>query len=110
MEPNSGALTKQIAASIEDVQALLASNQSLSVAFLYRRLRDLEEEVRKRFREIQCPCEAVTSATAAITKLEQRLSQAGVKFKEMQEELDKLKADGNGPPRGVKPQHKEHER
>lgn len=89
-----GPLTKQIAASIEDVEALLRDNRSLSVAVLHRRLRDHEEEVRKRFREIRCPCEAVKSVEAAITKLEHRLEQAAVKFREIREDVDQLKAKG----------------
>ena len=86
---DSGPLT----ASIEDVKALLADNRSLSVALLAHRIRDLEEEVRRRFREIHCPCEQVAKAEAAIEKLEQRLGVAAMKFKEMREEVDLLKAE-----------------
>lgn len=88
----AGPLTQQIAASHEEVQALLADNRSLSIAFLARRIRDHEDDTRKRFAGIHCPCKAIQDAEAAITKLEQRIEQASVKFREMREELDALKA------------------
>lgn len=84
-------LPEQIAASIEDVKQLLADNRSLSIAFLSRRIRDLEEDVRRRFREIHCPCVSLGAVEQSVTKLEQRMQQAAIKFREMQEELDKLK-------------------
>lgn len=92
---NPGPLTKQIAASTEDVQALLRDNRHLSIAFLDHRMRDLEEDVRRRFRELGCPCKTVVEAMAAIAKLEGRLDQAKIKFREMREELDQVKAERN---------------
>ncbi len=88
----AGPLTEQIAASIEEVKALLDDNRSLSIAVLSRRLRDHEDEVRKRFREITCPCQAILQAETSLEKLEKRLDMAGVKFRELREELDQLKA------------------
>lgn len=82
---------EQIAASIEDVKALLDGNRSLSIAFLSRRIRDLEDEMRKRFREIKCPCDALKALEDSVSKLEKRLEQAAVKFREMREELDKYR-------------------
>jgi hypothetical protein len=79
----------QIIASIEDVQALLDSNRKLSIAFLSRRIRDLEEDVRQRFRE---QAGRIASLEKAGANLQERLQQAGVKFKEMQEDMDQLKA------------------
>ena len=89
----AGPLTEQIAASHEDVKALLDDNRSLSIAALSRRLKDHEDEVRKRFKGITCPCQAILQAEASLEKLEQRLDLAGVKFKELREELDQLKAN-----------------
>lgn len=86
MSDKGGPLAQQIAASIEDVKALLDSNHSLSVNFLHRRLCDLEEEVRRRFLHVK-------GLETAMTKLDQRLDQAAVKFQEMREELDTLKAE-----------------
>jgi chromosome segregation ATPase len=90
-EPLPKPMAEQIAASIEDVQALLDDNRSLSVAFLARRIRDLEDSTRERFREVRCPCKAIGEAEEAITELAKRLDQAAVKFKEMREEVDQLK-------------------
>ena len=87
----AGPLAEQIAASIEDVKALLDDNRSLSVAFLARRLRDHEELVRKLFLRHPCPCKTVQEVEASATKLTQRLDQARVKFQEMRTELDQLK-------------------
>ena len=94
MDKPPAPLNEQIAASIEDVQALLRDNRSLSVAFLARRIRDLEEDTRERFRKIGCPCKVIDAAVAAITELSKRLDQAAVKFKELREEVDQLKAGG----------------
>ena len=95
MTESAGPLTTQIAASIEEVKALLDDNRSLSIACLARRIRDHEDEVRKRFREINHPEHeaAMMSAQAAITKLEQRLDAAAMKFKELREEVDQLKGE-----------------
>ena len=89
----AGPLTEQIAASIEDVKALLDDNRSLSIAALSRRLKDHEDEVRKRFKGITCPCQAILQAEASLTKLEQRLDLAVVKFRELRKELDQLKTN-----------------
>lgn len=89
---NSGPLTEQIVASIEDVKSLLADNRNLSIAFLSRRIRDLEEEVRERFRTNgQVRDQRINSLEVTVKKLEDRLNQAGVKFKEMQEDIDTVK-------------------
>jgi len=85
---SAGSLTEQIAASIEDVKALLDDNRRLSVAFLARRIRDLEEETRKSFRRIESQLEVLQRANE---KLHQRFDLAAVKFKEMRGELDKQK-------------------
>jgi len=90
---DSGPVTNQIAASIEDVKALLADNRNLSIAFLSRRIRDLEEEVRERFREQNRTQEQrINSLETAVEKLKERMNLAGVKFKEMREDVDKVKA------------------
>ena len=86
-------LAEQIAASVEDVQSLLDDNHRLSVAFLARRIRDLEESTRKRFRKLGCPCKAIQEAETAITEIRHKLNQAAVKYHELREEVDQLKAN-----------------
>ena len=87
----SGPLTKQIAASVEDVKSLLADNRNLSIALLARRIKDLEEEVRERFRKNeQVQAQRMNSLEDSIRKLEERLRVAGVKYMVMREDLDKL--------------------
>ena len=86
-----GPLSNQIAASIEDVKALLEDNRHLSVAFLSRRIQDVEKDVRERFRTLdRSRDQRVAALEDDVQKLRERLQMAGVKFKEMQEELDKL--------------------
>lgn len=51
--PDSGPLTEQIASSIEDVKQLLDDNRSLSVAYLSRKLRDLEESTAARLKRLE---------------------------------------------------------
>ena len=92
MDAKQESVKERIAASIEDVKELLADNRNLSIAFLARRIRDVEDDLRKRFRELRCPCNEVTAATEAIEKLDKRLELAAVKFRELREELDRLKA------------------
>jgi len=87
----AGPLTTEIAASVEEVKALLENNRSLSVAFLSRRMRDLEEEVRERFKKLES---RVTCCEGAAKKATDRFEQAGVKYKEMREELDTLRGRG----------------
>ncbi len=88
---DQGTLPKQIAASIEDVKALLDDNRHLSIAFLSRRIQDVEKDVRERFRTLdRSRDQRVASLEDAVQKLRERLQMAGVKFKEMQEELDKF--------------------
>ena len=85
-------LPEQIHASLEDVQSLLDSNRNLSVAFLSRRLRDLEAETRERFRSREAGWEArIDSLEKAVKILEERLKLAGVKFTEMREDVDRVK-------------------
>ena len=87
-----GTLSEQIAASVEDVKALLDDNRSLSIAFLSRRLQDIEKDVRERFRTLdRGRDQRVAALEDAVQKLKGRLQLAGVKFKEMQEELDQMK-------------------
>ncbi len=88
-----GPLAKQIAASAEDVQALLKDNRSLSVAFLARRLQDHEEEVRKRFLEYRRVEHTVKGFEEVVKQMSIRLDVFAVKWQEMREELDQLKAD-----------------
>lgn len=92
MDAKQDSVKERIAASIEDVETLLADNRHLSIAFLARRIRDVEDDVRKRFQGLRCPCNEVKAASAAIEKLDKRLDQAAVKLREYREELDKLKA------------------
>ncbi len=71
---------------------LLASNRHISVAFLSRRVRDIEAEMRDRFRQWQAEREKrVESLEEQVTTLKERLQQAAVKFREMREELDAMK-------------------
>ena len=51
--PEPSSLSEEIAANIEDVKALLEDNRKLSVAYLSRRLRDLEESTEARFKRIE---------------------------------------------------------
>ena len=51
--PEPSSLSEEIAANIEDVKALLEDNRKLSVAYLSRRLRDLEESTEARFNRIE---------------------------------------------------------
>ncbi len=94
---NQKPLPEQITASIEDVQALLNSNRNLSVAFLSRRLRDMEEEMRERFRRLEANQDPrIVSLEEAVKKLKERLNVAAVKFKEMREDVDKVGGIQNG--------------
>jgi len=89
-------MTEQIAASIEDVKSLLDNNRSLSIALLSRRLKDLENGVQTRFRVLEAGIDKRMKAlNCTTTTLEERLKVAGVKFNEMQEELDKLRGGTN---------------
>jgi chromosome segregation ATPase len=89
---DQGPLPKQIAASIEDVKVLLDDNRHLSIAFLSRRIQDVERDVRERFRTLDgSRDQRVASLEDAVQKLRERLQLAGVKFKEMREELDQMK-------------------
>ena len=99
-KPAATPLAERIAASIEDVQTLLNDNRSLSVAFLARRIRDLEDDMRRGFRERQCSCADLKTVQAEVEKLKHRIEQARVKFKEMREDVDKLK-QGVAKSRGV---------
>ena len=86
-------LSEQIAASNEDVKALLKDNRSLSVAFLAVRLQEHEEEVRKRFLEYRRVEAKLKDVEESLEKMSQRLDVFAVKWREMREELDQLKAD-----------------
>ena len=84
-------LSQQIADNIEDVKALLDDNRHLSIAFLSRRIQDVERDVRERFRTLdRSRDQRVAALEDAVQKLQDRLNLAGVKFGEMREELDKL--------------------
>ena len=76
----TGPLTKQIAASHEDVQSLLDNNRSLSVSLLAHWHRD--------------QVKATKALEATVRQLAERLDQAAVKFKEMRQELDQVKNGG----------------
>ena len=92
---DSSPLAEEIAASIEDVKALLNDNRSLSIRLLANRLRELEDEVRRRFRELETcrtSCKALQTTEATVAKLEQRIEVAAVKFRELQNSLDDLKS------------------
>lgn len=90
---NQKPLPEQITASNEDVQALLKDNRNLSVAILWRRMRDLEAEMRERFREANQDTR-IASVEEAVKTLNERLNLAGVKYKEMREDLDKVTNSG----------------
>ena len=88
---NHTSLSEHIAASIEDVKALLDDNRSLSIAYLSRRIRDLEDETRKRLRGADHgQNERLTALEGSVKKLEERLHVAAVKYREMQEDLGKI--------------------
>ena len=80
----TGPLTAQIAASIEDVKALLDDNRSLSIAYLSRRLTDLEKMVVKRLNALDKQVKCVS----------ERVDKAGKAYKEMRGEVDGLKGKG----------------
>ncbi len=85
-------VTQEIHACIEDVSALLESNRLISVAFLARRVRDIETEMRDRFRQWQADREKrVESLEDDAKSLRASLQQAAVKFREMRDELDAMK-------------------
>lgn len=89
---DEGPLSEQIAASIEDVKALLDDNRHLSVAFLSRRIQDIERDARERFRTLdRGRDQRVAALEDAVQKLRERLQMAGVKYMEMREELDQVK-------------------
>jgi hypothetical protein len=71
-----GPLTAQIAASIDDVKALLDDNRSLSIAYLARRLKDFEEQTAKRLDGID----------KAVKKISERVDKAGAEFKKLRDE------------------------
>lgn len=76
-------LAAQIAASLEEAQAMVDNNRSLCVALLASWVRELKEKVQRQDRE----------HTSQILKLNQRLDLAGAKFREMRDEIDVLKND-----------------
>ena len=85
-------LSEKISASIEDVKTLLDDNRSLSIAFLSRRIQDIEKGVQKRFLTLDSSRGKRTAALEeAVEKLSHRLDSAGVMCKAMREELDTLK-------------------
>ncbi len=99
-------LSEQVTMSIEDAKALLKDNRTFSVAFLAVRLREHEEEVRKRFleyRRVEIKAQAVGEA---VEKMSQRLDVVAVKFREMQEQLDLMKADQPKPEPNAAPEQK----
>lgn len=83
-------VSEQIAASIEDVQQLLADNRSLSVALLARLVDDLRKELRERFETIQRD-PRVDALEERVEKQKQSLLDARVKFHKMQQDLDELR-------------------
>jgi len=71
---------------------LLDDNRSLSIAFLSRRIQDLERDVRERFLTLDRSREKrMAENEEAVETLKGRLQVAGVKFRELQNEVDKLK-------------------
>ena len=92
MTVNSDSLPEQIAASIEDVKALLDDNRSLSIAYLSRRIQDVEKEMRERFRTLDRSRDKRTADLEdAVEKLTHRLDSAKLVCRAMQAELDTLK-------------------
>ncbi len=84
-------LSEQIAASREDVRALLEDNRHLSIALLSRLFKDLERETRERFRTFQATRNArLDSLEGDVNKLKERIEVAVVKFRELRAEVDKL--------------------
>ncbi len=89
---DQGPLPKQIAASLEDVKSLLDDNRRLSIAFLSRRIQDVEKDTRERFRTLdRSRDQRVAALEDDVQKLRERLNLAGVKYKEMREELEQVK-------------------
>ena len=92
---NPEPLPEQIHASLEDVQALLDSNRNLSVAYLSRRLKDVETETRDRFRRLEANWEGrIDALEKTVTTLKEKLNVAATKFAEMREDVDKVKNGG----------------
>lgn len=83
-------LAERIAAHNESVEELLGKNYKLSVSLLTYKLLELKEETQKRFLEYRRVELRVKEQESALAKLKQRL---GVKFDEIQVELDKLRVD-----------------
>lgn len=77
----TGPLTAQIAASVDDVKALLDDNRSLSVAYLSRRLTDLEKDV----------CKRLTAVEKQVKCVSERVDQAAKKYKELRADVDRGK-------------------
>ncbi len=88
-----GTLAEQVTMSIEDAKALLKDNRTFSVAFLAYRLRDHEEEVRKRFLEYRRVEHTVKGFEEVVKQMSIRLDVFAVKWQEMREELDQMKAE-----------------
>ena len=89
---DQGPLPKQIAASIEDVKALLNDNRYLSIAFLSRRIQDVERDVRERFRTLdRSRDQRVAALEEAVQKLQERLRKAGMVCKILQNEVEQVK-------------------
>jgi hypothetical protein len=90
--PKAGPLAEEIAASLEDLTAVLKHTRSVTAALIWRRLRDLEEEVRDRFRKLEArEEERIAAVENAVKTLEERMNLAGVKFREMREDVDQVK-------------------
>lgn len=77
--------------SIEESQELAKANRSMGNALLVRMYQDLATEVRQLARAHPCPCQYVTACEETVKSLGKRLDLAGVKVKEMQNDLDLLK-------------------
>ncbi len=85
-------LSSQIAASIEDVKALLNDNRRLALACLSRRIQDVEAEARERLRTLERSQGKRSAALEnVVEKLSQRLDAAGIVCKLLREEVDTLK-------------------
>ena len=85
-------IQSEIAANLEDVKELLRDNRNLSIAFLSRRLTDLESDIRGRIRQLEHDEKRrYKSLEEAIHDLSKRLNTAGKKFKGMSDELEKVK-------------------
>jgi hypothetical protein len=85
-------LPEQIACSVEDAKALLENNRSLSVALLARLLKEHEEANRRRFEQLETEFREYRALVKAeFAKHEKRITLAGRMFKDVKDDVNKLK-------------------